>query len=107
MFKDKIAFEVGDYYVDDSDNNVGSSKIKDPVGMYVKAERNIRKKSIITEILLYVVLSKKMGSIPERNFMNMIVMSMLSAFNSSQVSKRLTTLLSNTVIVVAAFSIKA
>ncbi|KAI5661897.1 hypothetical protein M9H77_21220 [Catharanthus roseus] len=114
MLKDKISSEVGHYYVDDLDNEVGSSKIKDPVGRRAKAEYNIRKKSIVeikcnqtAEIHLYVVLSKKMGSIPEHNFLNILVMSMLSAFNSSQVSKRLTTLLPNTITVVVAFSIRA
>ncbi|KAI5667425.1 hypothetical protein M9H77_17278 [Catharanthus roseus] len=47
MLKDKIASEVGHYYVDDSDNEVGSSKIKDLVGRHAKEERNIRKKSIV------------------------------------------------------------
>ncbi|KAI5676360.1 hypothetical protein M9H77_07310 [Catharanthus roseus] len=47
MLKDKIAYEVGHYYVDDLDNEVGSSKIKDPVGRHAKGERNIRKKSIV------------------------------------------------------------
>ncbi|KAI5673042.1 hypothetical protein M9H77_13406 [Catharanthus roseus] len=47
MLKNKIAFEVGHYYIDDSENEVGSSKIKDPVGRCAKAEHNIRKKSII------------------------------------------------------------
>ncbi|KAI5653270.1 hypothetical protein M9H77_30457 [Catharanthus roseus] len=37
MLKDKIASEVGHYYVDDSDNEVGSSKIKDSVGRHAKA----------------------------------------------------------------------
>ncbi|KAI5682465.1 hypothetical protein M9H77_03693 [Catharanthus roseus] len=131
MLKDKIAFEVGYHYINDSNNEVGSSKIKDPVGRRAKGERNIRKRNIVeikcnqtrgkrksafthasriktttAEIHLYVVLPKKMGSIPEHNFLNMLVMSMLSAFNSSQVSKRLTTLLPNTVIVVATFSIR-
>ncbi|KAI5671049.1 hypothetical protein M9H77_11413 [Catharanthus roseus] len=40
MLKDKIASEVGHYYVDDSDNEVGSSKIKDPVGRHAKAEHS-------------------------------------------------------------------
>ncbi|KAI5682910.1 hypothetical protein M9H77_04138 [Catharanthus roseus] len=47
ILKDKFASEVGHYYVDDSDNEVGSSKIKDPVGRRTKRERNIRKKSIV------------------------------------------------------------
>ncbi|KAI5659051.1 hypothetical protein M9H77_27844 [Catharanthus roseus] len=47
ILKDKIASEVGHYYVDDSDREVGSSKIKDPVGRRAKAGRNVRKKSIV------------------------------------------------------------
>ncbi|KAI5680828.1 hypothetical protein M9H77_02055 [Catharanthus roseus] len=47
MMKDKIASEVGLYYVDNSENEVGSSNIKDPVGRHAKGERNIRKKSIV------------------------------------------------------------
>ncbi|KAI5676569.1 hypothetical protein M9H77_07519 [Catharanthus roseus] len=47
MLKDKIASKVGHYYVDDSDNEVRSSKIKDSIGRRAKGERNIRKKSIV------------------------------------------------------------
>ncbi|KAI5683294.1 hypothetical protein M9H77_04522 [Catharanthus roseus] len=45
--KDKITSEVGLYYVDDLENEVGYSNIKDPVGRRAKGECNIRKKSIV------------------------------------------------------------
>ncbi|KAI5677575.1 hypothetical protein M9H77_08525 [Catharanthus roseus] len=47
MMKDKIIFEVGPYYADNSENEVGSSKIEDLVGRCAKEKRNIRKKSIV------------------------------------------------------------
>ncbi|KAI5676270.1 hypothetical protein M9H77_07220 [Catharanthus roseus] len=47
MMNDNIASEVGPYYVDNLENEVGSSNIKDPVGRCVKGEHNIRKKSIV------------------------------------------------------------
>ncbi|KAI5683645.1 hypothetical protein M9H77_04873 [Catharanthus roseus] len=47
MLKDKIAYEFGHYYVDDSDNEVGSSKMKDPIGRHAKREHTIRNKSIV------------------------------------------------------------
>ncbi|KAI5670794.1 hypothetical protein M9H77_11158 [Catharanthus roseus] len=47
MMKAKIASEVEPYYVDNSDNDVGSSNIKDSVGRRAKGEHNIRKKNIV------------------------------------------------------------
>ncbi|KAI5681898.1 hypothetical protein M9H77_03126 [Catharanthus roseus] len=47
MIKDNISSEVGPYCVDNSDNEVGSSNIKDPVRRRAKGECNIRKKSIV------------------------------------------------------------
>ncbi|KAI5648785.1 hypothetical protein M9H77_34790 [Catharanthus roseus] len=47
MMKDKIASEVGPYYVNNSDNEVVSSNIKDPVRSCTKGECNIRKKNIV------------------------------------------------------------
>ncbi|KAI5647969.1 hypothetical protein M9H77_33974 [Catharanthus roseus] len=47
MMKDKSASEVGPYYVDNLENEVGSSNSKDLVGRHAKGERNIRKKSIV------------------------------------------------------------
>ncbi|KAI5674000.1 hypothetical protein M9H77_14364 [Catharanthus roseus] len=47
MMKDKITSKVGSYYIDNLENKVGSSNIKDPVGRRAKGERNIRKKSIV------------------------------------------------------------
>ncbi|KAI5661784.1 hypothetical protein M9H77_21107 [Catharanthus roseus] len=148
MMKDKIASKVGPYYIDNSNNEIGSSIIKDPVRRRAKGERNIKKKSFVdimcsqaravlrftmftamstmsfvsksnfgplknlSSWLLVVWLGNEVGaccalciscfvckirSIPEHSFLNMHVMSMLSAFNSSHASKRWTTLFSNTV----------
>ncbi|KAI5663479.1 hypothetical protein M9H77_22802 [Catharanthus roseus] len=47
MMKDKIASEVGPYYVNNSENEVGSSNIKDSVGRRAKGEHNIKKKNIV------------------------------------------------------------
>ncbi|KAI5666432.1 hypothetical protein M9H77_16285 [Catharanthus roseus] len=47
MMKDKVASKVGPYYIDNSENGVGSSNFKDPVRWYAKGEHNIRKMSII------------------------------------------------------------
>ncbi|KAI5671876.1 hypothetical protein M9H77_12240 [Catharanthus roseus] len=47
MMKDKLASEIGPYYINNSKNEVGSSNIKDPVGKRTKRERNIRKKNIV------------------------------------------------------------
>ncbi|KAI5681872.1 hypothetical protein M9H77_03100 [Catharanthus roseus] len=47
MMKDKIASEGGPYHVDNLDNEVGSSNIKDPVGRCAQGECNKRKKSIV------------------------------------------------------------
>ncbi|KAI5667640.1 hypothetical protein M9H77_17493 [Catharanthus roseus] len=46
MMKDKIASEVGPYYVDSSNNEVGSSNIKDLVGSPVKGECNKRRRAL-------------------------------------------------------------
>ncbi|KAI5678335.1 hypothetical protein M9H77_09285 [Catharanthus roseus] len=50
MMKDNITFEVGPYYVDNSENEVGSSNIKDPKSI-IKIKRNQamgKKKSVLT-----------------------------------------------------------
>ncbi|KAI5676141.1 hypothetical protein M9H77_07091 [Catharanthus roseus] len=47
MMKDKIASEVGPYYVNNSENEVGPSNIKEPIGRRAKGECNIRKKSVV------------------------------------------------------------
>ncbi|KAI5676906.1 hypothetical protein M9H77_07856 [Catharanthus roseus] len=62
MMKDKIASEVGPYYVDNSDNEVSSSNIKDPVERRAKRERNIRKKRIV-EINCNQVRGKRKSSL--------------------------------------------